>query len=427
MQRFHPWLDWLAAQQDEMLAATLNLAAINSGSFNVAGVDRVGEQMLRLCRPLQAQVAVHPLPLHRLIDDQGELQSRPLGHAIVLSKHPTAPRQLYLGGHLDTVYPAEHPFQHCIRLSEQRLRGPGLTDMKGGLVVMLYALLALERSPWAGRLGWRVLLNPDEEIGSPASAALLRRLARQVDLGLIFEPAFADGRLAGARKGSGNFTLVVHGRAAHAGRAPEQGRNAVRALSDFIVALDALNACQPGLTVNPAFVAGGGALNVVPDLALVRFNIRVQTPAQIDWCRQQLARLIAQGEAREGIRLELHGDFGRPPKRLDAATLKLLQLARDSAQQLGFELDWADTGGCCDGNNLAAAGVPNLDNLGVRGGAIHSVDEYLEVDSLVERARLSALILLQLADDAALAASISASSGRGDGRCTDETGDTDQR
>lgn len=406
MYTYQPWTDWLASQHEAMLDATLILAAINSGSSNVAGVNRVGAQMLEFCRPLQAEVKTRSLPAYTLVDDRGLLQSRPLGDAVLLRKHPQAPLQIYLGGHLDTVYPADHPFQKCIPIDAGRIRGPGLTDMKGGLIVMLYALQALERSPWAGRVGWQMLLNPDEEIGSPASAALIAQLAEQVDLGLIYEPAFPDGNLAGARKGSGNFTLVVHGCAAHAGREHGVGRNAIRAMSDAIVALDEMNGGQPGVTVNPAFIMGGGALNVVPDLCVSRFNIRVDTPQEADWCRQQLQHLLRQGAAIDGIRLELHGEFGRPPKQPDTANLNLLQLAHDSARQLGFGLDWAATGGCCDGNNLAAAGVPNLDNLGVRGGKIHSAEEYIETDSLVERARLSALILMQLAAEPERAASV---------------------
>ncbi|MDX1654097.1 MAG: peptidase dimerization domain-containing protein, partial [Candidatus Competibacteraceae bacterium] len=194
-------------------------------------------------------------------------------------------------------------------------------------------------------------------------------------------------------KGSGNWTAVVRGRAAHAGREHHLGRNAVVALAGFVTALDGLNGQREGVTVNPARFEGGGPTNVVPDRAGMRFNIRVQNAAQQTWVEKQLIRLTAEINARDGIQLALHGGFGRPPKPRFPA---LFQFVSDCGRQLDLPVRFADTGGCCDGNNLAAHGLPNVDTLGVRGGAIHSADEYLLVDSLVERARLSALLLMRL-------------------------------
>jgi glutamate carboxypeptidase len=271
-----------------------------------------------------------------------------------------------------------------------------VADLKGGLVVMLTALQALERSPYAEKVGWEVLLNPDEEIGSPGSAPLLEQSARRNHLGLVYEPALADGTLAGARKGSGNFTAVVRGKAAHAGREHHLGRNAIVALADFVGALDALNGRRPGVTVNPGRIEGGGPLNVVPDLAIVRFNVRVADAEQQTWVDQELQRLGAAIDAREGISLALRGRFGRPPKVLTSANLALFEMLAGCGAELGVGIRWQSTGGCCDGNNLAAAGLPNVDTLGVCGGRIHSSREFVLLDSLTERARLSALFLMKL-------------------------------
>lgn len=395
-ERYH---QWLPDAPPELLAQTISLAEINSGTFNTAGVNCVANRIVGWTTELGAKVSHIDLPPYHRLTDAGEWSEQDVGQALLLQNHPQAPLQILLMGHLDTVYGAEHPFQQVRWLDNERINGPGVTDMKGGLVIMLHALLALERSPLAGRLGWQWLLNPDEEIGSPCSAELIKRCAAGADLGLVFEPALPDGSLAGGRKGSGNFSVVVRGRAAHAGREHALGRNAIRALCDFISALDDLNGQREGVTVNPGYIHGGGPVNVVPDRVLARFNIRIEQPQDEGWCLQQLHRLQQQINSREGISLELEGGFGRKPKRLDATHLQLFERLRGCGVPLGIDVQWHDSGGCCDGNNLTAAGVPNIDTLGVCGGSIHSDAEYLQVSSLAERTRLAAALLFELALD----------------------------
>ncbi|GAA0690286.1 hydrolase [Marinobacterium maritimum] len=394
---FTPWLAWLDEQHQQMLDGTLELAEINSGTLNHVGVNRVGEALARLCQPLGGEVEIIPVAPYQHLNSQGELDQFPLGDAVRIRKRPEAPLQVFLCGHMDTVFAVDHPFQQVRWLDEDTLNGPGVADLKGGLMVMINALMALERSPWADQIGWEILFNPDEEIGSPSSAALIADAAERVHLGMIYEPSFPDGNLAGERKGSGNFSVVVRGKAAHAGREHHLGRNAIRAMADFIAALDDLNGQREGVTINPGFIEGGGAVNIVPDLCISRFNIRLERVEDEAWCQQHLDRLLAEINDRDGISIELHGGFGRKPKKLSGANQKLFELARDCGAELGMSIAWLPTGGCCDGNNLAAAGIPNIDTLGVRGGKIHSADEYMFVSSLTERAKLSALILMKLA------------------------------
>jgi glutamate carboxypeptidase len=173
-------------------------------------------------------------------------------------------------------------------------------------------------------------------------------------------------------------------------------------MCDFISALDSLNGQREGVTINPGFIQGGGAVNVVPDLCVSRFNIRLEKSEDEAWCLSQINQLIQELNERDGIQVELHGGFGRKPKVLTPANLKLFELAQSCGQQLGLPIQWKATGGCCDGNNLAAAGIPNIDTLGVQGGNIHSSDEYMLVSSLTERARLSALLLMRLATESDL-------------------------
>ncbi len=379
------WIDHqLPALRDELCA----LSNINSGSLNAAGVDAVAERLKD--RFVSLEPAVETLVL-------ATRGAAPIGKALRLRKRPDAPLQIFLGGHLDTVFGIDHPFQVCRSLGDDHLNGPGVADLKGGLLVLWLALSALERSPFRDRIGWEVLLNPDEEIGSAASAFLLAEAATRNHLGLVYEPAYADGNLASSRKGSGNFEVQVHGRTAHAGRNPEHGRNAVVAAADLIGRIQALNGQREGLTINPAFIHGGGALNVVPDACSFQFNVRTQQVEDEAWLHEQLANLLVPVNAAEGFAATLSGGFTRPPKIFDARHQRLAGMIADCGRQLNLSLEFHPTGGCCDGNNLAAHGLPNIDNLGVVGGDIHTDREWMRVSSLAERGKLSALLLLRLA------------------------------
>ncbi len=214
---------------------------------------------------------------------------------------------------------------------------------------------------------------------------------------MVYEPAMADGTLAGARKGSGNFSAIFTGRATHAGRDHASGRNAVVAAAQFMTALDALSGKRAGLTVNVAKMDGGGPNNVVPDNAVVRFNARVEKSDDADWFMNEARRLIAAVNAREGFGAHLHGSFGRPPKPMTPQLEAFFRALKDCGVELGLDIGWKATGGVCDGNNIAAAGIPVIDTLGARGGDIHSANEFVKLDSLEERARLSALLLLRVA------------------------------
>lgn len=394
---FLPLLQRLDDRQSAMLQQTISLAEINSGSLNAEGVNRVLEQLQKLTQSLQATEEIIPLNAYQSINNHGDTVRHTLGNALILHKRPEAPLQIVLGGHMDTVFGKDHPFQTVKFLDDDHINGPGVTDLKGGLIVMIHALQLLEQSPWAEHVGWQVVFNPDEEIGSPCSAPLFEQAARTAHVGMLYEPSFPDGSLAGARKGSGNFTAVCYGKAAHAGREHHLGRNAIRALADFVTAIDDLNGKHEGVTFNPGFINGGGATNIVPDRCICRFNIRIEKPEDEAWCLQQLQMLVNQISGREGIRLELHGGFGRKPKILSAANQILFQLARECGYALGMPIDVKATGGCCDGNNLASFGIPNIDTLGVQGGNIHSDQEYMNISSLVPRAKLSAALLMLLA------------------------------
>jgi glutamate carboxypeptidase len=262
---------------------------------------------------------------------------------------------------------------------------------------MLYALKTVERTTLAERIGYEVLINADEEVGSESSAPMMMEAARRAHFACVYEPTLADGSLAGARKGSGNFSAVIRGRSAHAGREHHLGRNAVTAAAEFALAMDKLNGARPGLTVNVSRIDGGGSTNVVPDLAVARFNVRLEQPDDLAWFLEAAKAVAAEINGREGLSAELSGGFTRPPKPMTPKLEEFFLALKAVGEELGIPIDWTPTGGCCDGNNIAAEGIPVIDTLGVRGANIHSTDEYAKLDSLVERAKLSALLLLKIA------------------------------
>ncbi|WP_156678285.1 hydrolase [Sphingomonas profundi] len=382
-----------------MLAQTETWAAVNSGSGNLAGLERMAGLLADAFAALPGDIALRePTPGDAIAADGTRV---PLAHGrnLHLVVRPQAPVQILLTGHMDTVFAADHPFQSVRRIDDATIGGPGVADMKSGLAIMLAALSAIEACPLGRRIGYEVVVNSDEEVGSPGSSALIAQAARGKAAALTYEPsALPDGTLAGARPGSGNLSIVVAGRSAHAGRNPEDGRNAIVAAADLAVRL--AKHAGPRLSINPARIDGGGPNNVVPDHAILRVNLRPATPDDERRARALIDSAIAMVAAEHDVRIHLHGGFGRPPKPIDPAAERLFGLVRDCGTALGLDIGWRATGGVCDGNNIAACGVPVVDTMGARGGAIHSAQEYLIVDSLPERARLSALVLLRLAEGA---------------------------
>ncbi len=387
-------LDWIQSQSQHMVFLTEAWSKINSGSYNAAGIRKFRAALEDNFRWLEGQMEVISLAPLTEIDERGNKTSIEIAEALSIKKRPKAPVQVLLMGHMDTVYGTDHAFQNPIFLDENTLNGPGVADLKGGLVVMLKALEALEKSPWKENIGWQVLLNPDEEIGSVSSDPVMKAAVKGKHLGLVYEPAMG-GNLAGARKGNGNFTLVVRGKSAHSGRNPQEGRNAVALLAEFTAKIFALNGKCEGVTVNPAKVSGGGALNVVPDLAILGFSVRTLQQADESWVNEQLKAIISAPP--EGFSAELHGHFTRTPKPMSPQNKAVFDMITQCAAELKIPMEIVPSGGCCDGNNLWKYGLPNVDSLGVRGANIHSDKEVVYLDSLVERAQLSALLLMKLA------------------------------
>ncbi len=393
MESYLPYLSWIDTRHETMCQLIKEWAAINTEAHHLAGLSKMMSVLKKQFSSLGGEMKEIPLGAYKEIDADGKLIERHLGNALSIKKRPHASLRVLLGGHMDTVFPPTSPFQKATLTATNTLTGPGVVDMKGGLIIMLTALQALERSPFAEKIGWEVIINPDEEIGSPGAKHLYQAAAARNHVGLVFEPALPDGSLVGARKGSAYYTLISRGKSAHAGRDYFSGQNAIFALAPILTELNLLNDPQTGVTVNAGVISGGTARNVVPDLCICRLNIRTKTTEQMQTVHNTIQAIV-----KKGPKIELYEDRQALPKVLNPPTLLLLEQIAATGKQLGLTLSWKESGGTSDGNTLAAAGLPTVDNLGARGGNLHTHEEFVLLDSLVERSRLTALFLMQLTE-----------------------------
>jgi glutamate carboxypeptidase len=361
----------------------LNWVGINSGTLNPEGLRRMADALEERLRDLPGILDRLPLPAAPDLDGQ---PFQP-GEIIRLSVNPKAPVQILLSGHMDTVHGPNSPFRKAEPLSADRVRGPGITDMKGGLFIMIEALETFLNKDHSGNLGGRILITADEEVGSPGSRELILEAGRTHHLGLVFESALPGGELVSERKGAGVFRIRARGRSAHSGRDFEKGRNAVVALSDLAIGCHRLNGQFPGSIVNVAGLTGGGPANVVPDAAAATINIRIQTHEQAGPLESALRELVeAAGRNWDGVSFTLSGGFTRPPKEESGADALLHRTWNAVERELGLPLSGKRaTGGGSDGNLLASVGLPILDGVGIKGDHIHSTSEYAILSSIPQQ------------------------------------------
>jgi glutamate carboxypeptidase len=299
---------------------------------------------------------------------------------------PADDRPVLILSHYDTVWPAGTAAARPARQDCDAVHGPGVFDMRGGIVA---ALAALERARPFER-GVRFLLTPDEETGSRGSGELIKEAARDAALVLVTEPPLDGGALKTARKGWAGYTLGVRGRAAHAGLEPEKGASAIDELVDQLLEVRRLADPERGTTINAGVIGGGSAANVVADAAWARIDVRAQTVAEQERVHSAMAALETR---RAGTSLDLETEVMRPPMERTPAIGSAFARARELAGELGIDLHEGPAGGASDGNLVAPLGVPVLDGLGPEGGGAHALDEHVQVESLVERADLIALLL----------------------------------
>jgi len=375
-------LDWLRPRERAMMRLLGQFVRAESPSFDKAAVDRFGRMVASEWKKRGATVT---LLRQRERGDHVRAEWRPRGQR-------TAAQILVLG-HLDTVYEIGTITRMPFRVSRGRAWGPGAFDMKGGLVMALYAMDALAAVGCLPEKRIVFLWTSDEEIGSESSRAAIEREAKRSDAVLVLEPAAGlDGRVKTGRKGVGEIELIVTGRAAHAGLNPEDGVNAIEEMAHQIARISRWNQPRRGITVNAGVIEGGTRTNVIPERARSLVDLRA---SRVEDMRALERKFRALRPILPGANLEVRGGFNRPPmeRKMSAA---LYTKARALSKEMGMTLGEAFVGGGSDGNFTAALGVPTLDGLGAVGENAHSPRENIVIRALPERAALLAGLIATL-------------------------------
>jgi glutamate carboxypeptidase len=365
------------------------LVNIDCGSYTKSGVDQVGAWVSDQLRDLGADVTVEP--------------HADLGKTVVAVLRGAGSQKALLVGHMDTVFDPGTAAERPYTVTEGIARGPGVDDMKGGLLAGIYALRALRAMATSAGSGaeWlpfdtlTFVANPDEELGSPSSLPIIKRIAETVDVAFVLEAARENGDIVSARKGIADFVMKISGRAAHAGVEPEKGRNAILEAAHKIVALNALNGRWPGVTVNVGVMRGGMRPNVIAESAELEIDLRGVTRADME-AAQDAIREIAEHSSVPDVTASLRSRASWWPMEKTAGTAALAAMAIELGARLGFTVADTSTGGASDANTTSAAGAPSLDGLGPVGGNAHAPTEYMELDSIVPRTTLLAALLLSV-------------------------------
>ena len=376
-------LPYLLRRESEMLWVLRSLVETESFTAEKLAVDRCGARVAAEFRRRGGRALI--LRNTR----RGNLVRVEIGAARAQERG-----QLLVLGHLDTVYPLGTLRRMPFRVARGRAWGPGTFDMKGGIVLALFAVEALRAAGISPRRKIVFLWTGDEEVGSQTSRATIEKEARRSKAVLVLEPAFGpDGRAKTQRKGIGEVEVIVHGRSAHAGVDPERGVNAAHELALQIARLMKMNDPRRGITVQANVISGGTATNVVPEFARAQVDVRF---ARARDARELERRLLGLRPITKGARIEVRGGLNRPPLERTAGVVQLFQHAQSVAREIGFELREASTGGGSDGNFTAALGVPTLDGIGAVGDAPHSPSEHVIINELPRRAALLAALLASL-------------------------------
>ncbi len=366
---------------DDYLEDLKSIVNIDSGTFTKAGIDRVGAYL---------QERFQALGFSTRFDRQEEYGDHLV--ATHTGKSQNGPR-IVLIGHIDTVFPEgeaeRRPFTVSQRDGMRIAMGPGVLDMKSGVLIGMYALRLLIEGQEANYASVTFICNSDEEIGSPSSRPLIQELAQQADAVLVLEPGRAQETIVSSRKGCGQYRVEVHGVSAHAGVEPDRGRNAIFELSYQVQMMQALNGTIPGATLSVGIIRGGDRTNVVPDYAYFDMDVRTADQASHKALEAAMRQVTYQNKL-SGTRITLSGSMLCQPFERNKRNAHLVELAKEAGSELGLKIQDAGSGGASDANTTSAMGVPTLDGLGAGGGLAHNPGEFIELDYLPARVALAA-------------------------------------
>ncbi|QNF30348.1 M20 family metallopeptidase [Metabacillus elymi] len=372
---------FLHQHKEEMLHYIEELVNIDSGSYDKQGVDTIGQLLKESYKELGFNV---------FVEEQGVYGN----HLIIEHKDAIDPNIIILA-HMDTVFPRGTAAERSFRIEGNRAYGPGVIDMKASQVSVLYAIKALVNEGYEGYKRIRIVLNSDEEIGSPSSREIIEREAKGKKYALVMEPARKDGSLVSSRRGKGNYTLIIEGKAAHSGIEPEKGRSAIEELAHKIIQLHELSDHENGISVNVGLIEGGSSANTVSDHAEAQIDVRIKEIGQVELLEERLDEICSSSDV-VGTKISLEGEMNRPPMEKNKKTRALLRIIQDVGDEIGVEIEDTSTGGGSDASFTSSLGIATIDGLGPIGGNAHSDQEYLVIPSLVERTLLLATIIERL-------------------------------
>lgn len=367
--------------EDDALKMLEKLVNMDSGSYYKQGVDSVGNYLQSLYEALgfEAEVIIN--------EEQGN-------NIFLKHKNAETPEIIAIA-HMDTVFPEGTAEERPFRIKDNRAYGPGVIDMKASHVMLYHAVKALVENDDEAYKNIEVLLTSDEEIGSVSSRKVIEARSKDKKYALVMEPARADGSIVSSRRGAGSYELNITGKAAHSGIEPDNGRSAIKELAHKIFEIEELSRPDEDLHVNVVQVDGGKAANMIAPNARAVVDVRISKISQGEWVDEQIRKIVEEVHA-DGTKVEISGDVNRPPMEYTEGTEKMVQIVMDEGKKLGLDIKHTNTGGGSDASFPAALGIDTLDGLGPVGGKQHSSDEYLEVDTLVERTELFINFLKQL-------------------------------
>ena len=380
--------DLIASRYDQFIKDLETVVNIDSGSHYVEGLDQVAGFFQERFDQIGWKTTRHAF-------DGGKVPCLEVSNRWLDGED--AAFDLLFVGHMDTVFKKGTAASRPFSKDDKRAYGPGVCDMKGGLVTMLHVAEVLKQTGVADNIAIAMAFNSDEEIGSRISRPWYEGLAINSRCVFVFEPWRATGERLLHRKGGGVFHVTCHGRAAHAGVAPEDGANAVIELAHQILAIKDLARIDRGTTVNVTVISGGTAANVIPDKAKASVDVRIaeaDESIRIGDGFQALSRSVQTPD----VRVEVAGGINRMPMVPSEKTLQLWEQIKTIGEAIGIDMRLTSTGGCSDGNFTASLGIPTIDAMGIRGGGAHSLDEYIELDSIVPNVHLMCEIVNGFAD-----------------------------
>jgi glutamate carboxypeptidase len=371
--------DVVAPRYDDFVSALERMVNVDCGSYTPEGVNEIAD----LCAE---RFSSRGWSVQRTAHEPAEGERR-LGDLLVGRLEGAGGPRLLLIGHTDTVFDPGTVTERPFRIQDGRALGPGVSDMKGGLLTGFFAVEALQDAGFDAFERITYVCNPDEEIGSPWSREVIRAEAAEADAAFVLEGARENGDIVSARKGVSDFRIEVVGRAAHAGVEPDRGRSAILEAAHKTVALQALNGRWPGVTVNVGVVHGGTRTNVVPERCTIEVDVRSPREETLTEAEAEVLRIAREHRVADVTAAVAGGAWHRPMEKKEGGA-RLAALAIEVARELGFELADASTGGASDANTTSAAGVPTLDGLGPVGGDDHGPKEWVDLTSVVPRISL---------------------------------------